>query len=78
MQNNLIFNFRIEKATNGAEIINTHLQTPWDSLTPEMLIVYKEMENTLYIAERMKRKAERQQHKKYNRFQAIIAACFNL
>lgn len=77
MQNNLVFDFRIEKAINGAEIINTHVQTPWDSLTPEMLIVYKEMENSLYIAERMKRKAERQR-KKHSRFRTVIATCFNL
>ena len=77
MQSNLVFNFRIEKATNGTEIINTHLKTPLDSLTPEMLIIYKEVENSLYIAERMKRKAERYR-KKNGRFHSIIAACLNL
>lgn len=77
MQNNLVFNFRIEKAINGAEIINTHLQTPWNALTPEMLIMYKEVENSLYITERMKQKAKRHR-KKNNRFHSIIAACFNL
>ena len=73
MQNNLIFNFRIEKATNGTEIINTHLQTPWDSLTPEMLIVYKEMENALYMSERMKRKAERQYRRNRKIYSMITA-----
>lgn len=73
----LVFNFRIEKATNGTEIINPYLQTPWNALTPEMLIIYKETENSLYTSERMKRKAERQ-HKKNGKIHSIIAACFNL
>ena len=77
MQNNLVFDFRIETASNGVEVINTHLQTPWSALPPEMLITYKEVENSLYASERMKRKEEREK-RKHNRFQTIIAACFNL
>lgn len=77
MQNNLVFDFRIEKATNGAEIINTHLQTPWNALTPEMLIVYKEVENSLYMSERMKRRAERQ-YRRNRKIHSLITAYLHI
>ena len=48
------FNFRIIK-TNGAEIIDNTLSTPYNSLTPIQMMDYINVENSLYFAERQKR-----------------------
>ena len=48
------FNFRIIK-TNGAEIIDSTLSTPYNSLTPLQMMDYINVENSLYFSERQKR-----------------------
>lgn len=48
------FNFRIIK-TNGAEIIDNTLSTPYNSLTSLQMMDYINVENSLYFAERQKR-----------------------
>lgn len=48
------FNFRIIK-TNGAEIIDSTLSTPYSSLTPMQMLDYINVENSLYFAERQKK-----------------------
>lgn len=49
------FNFRIIKIANGAEIIDSTLSTPYNSLTPLQMMDYINVENSLYFAERQKR-----------------------
>ena len=49
------FNFRIIKSANGAEIIDSTLSTPYNSLTPIQMIDYINVENSLYFSERQKR-----------------------
>lgn len=49
------FNFRIIKTANGAEIIDSTLSTPYNSLTPLQMMDYINVENSLYFAERRKR-----------------------
>lgn len=49
------FNFRIIKIANGAEIIDSTLSTPYNSLTPIQMMDYINVENSLYFSERQKR-----------------------
>lgn len=49
------FNFRIIKIANGAEIIDSTLSTPYNSLTPLQMMDYINVENSLYFSERKKR-----------------------
>lgn len=49
------FNFRIIRTANGAEIIDSTLSTPYNSLTPLQMMDYINVENSLYFAERRKR-----------------------
>lgn len=49
------FNFRIIKTANGAEIIDSTLSTPYNSLTPLQMMDYISVENSLYFSERQKR-----------------------
>lgn len=49
------FNFRIIKTANGAEIIDSTLSTPYNSLTPIQMMDYINVENSLYFAERQRR-----------------------
>lgn len=53
------FNFRIIK-TNGAEIIDSTLSTPYSSLTPMQMLDYINVENSLYFAERRKCRIKRE------------------
>lgn len=49
------FNFRIIKCANGADIIDSNLSTPYNSLTPIQMMDYINVENSLYFAEKQKR-----------------------
>lgn len=49
------FNFRIIKIANGAEIIDSTLSTPYNSLTPLQMMDCINVENSLYFSERQKR-----------------------
>lgn len=49
------FNFRIIKTANGAEIIDSTLSTPYNSLTPLQMMDYINVENSLYFSERQRR-----------------------
>ena len=49
------FNFRIIKIANGAEIIDSTLSTPYNSLTPLQMMDYINVEHSLYFSERQKR-----------------------
>lgn len=49
------FNFRIIKCANGADIIDSNLSTPYNSLTPLQMMDYINVEDSLYFSERQKR-----------------------
>ncbi|RHA50433.1 hypothetical protein [Lachnospira eligens] len=47
-----MFNFRIIKCANGAEIIDNTLSTPYNSLTPIQMVDYINVEDSLFAMER--------------------------
>ena len=73
-----MFNFRIIDLSNGNQIIRRDLKTPYSVLTPLQYIEYTNMEVQLYIADRQKkrfqREAERRQKLARNPF--VRFACF--
>lgn len=54
------FNFRIIRSANGAEIIDSTLSTPYNSLTPLQMMDYINVENSLYFAEKRKRRIKKE------------------
>ena len=54
------FNFRIIKTANGAEVIDSTLSTPYSSLTPMQMLDYINVENSLYFAEKRKRRIKKE------------------
>ena len=74
-----MFNFRLINTSEGNQIIDTTLKTPYSSLTPIQMVEYIEMDNQLAYMERMERKqhieAERKQKFTYKLFQKVACAC---
>lgn len=62
------FNFRIIKCSNGIEVIDNTLSTPYSALTPMQMIDYINVENSLYSMNRAVKKAK---HKSNSVFSAI-------
>lgn len=52
-----MFNFRIIETADGNQIIDRHLKTPYNALTPLQMVEYMEMDNQLAIMDRIERKA---------------------
>ena len=52
-----MFNFRIIRCADGTDIIDRHLKTPYNALTPMQLIEYTEMDNQLAYMDRLERKS---------------------
>lgn len=50
-----VFNFRIIYGTNGTDIIDQSLSTPYNSLTPKQMQDYIEVDNQLATMATMKR-----------------------
>lgn len=73
-----MFDFRIIDLPDGNQVIRNDLKTPYNSLTPEQYIDYTNMEVQLYIAERQKRKCQKEadQRRKLARNLLIRFACF--
>ncbi|WP_418752467.1 hypothetical protein [Frisingicoccus sp.] len=51
-----MFNFRIVVCSDGTEIIDRTLKTPYDSLTPVQLVEYTEMDLQLARMDKVERK----------------------
>lgn len=49
------FNFRIIKAENGIEVIDTNLSTPFSALTPTQMLEYTKVEDSLLFLERKRK-----------------------
>lgn len=55
-----MFDFRIIDTEDGNQVIRRDLKTPYSALTPMQYIEYTNMEVQLYIADRQKKKFQRE------------------
>ena len=74
-----MFEFRLINLSDGNQIIDTTLKTPYSSLTPLQMMEYMEMDNQLEYMKRMERKqqreAERKQKFTYRFIHKVACAC---
>ena len=74
-----MFNFRLINTSDGNQIIDTTLKTPYDSITPIEMLEYMEVDNRLAYMERMERKqkreAERNQKFTYRFMHKVACMC---
>ena len=74
-----MFNFRLINTSDGNQIIDTTLKTPYDSLTPLQMMEYMEVDARLEYMKRMERKqkreAERQRKFTYKLFNKVACMC---
>ena len=59
-----MFNFRLINTSDGNQIIDTTLKTPYDSITPIEMVEYTEIDNRLEHMKRMERKQKREAERK--------------
>ncbi len=73
-----MFNFRIISMSEGDQIIDLSLKTPYDSLTPVQMIEYEEVYREIEWIERQKRKAkkEAEHQRKHEKNPFYRLACF--
>ena len=73
-----MFNFRIIDTEDGNQVIRRDLKTPYSALTPMQYIEYTNMEVQLYIADRQKKKFQREadHRRKLARNPFVRFACF--
>lgn len=55
-----MFDFRIINLSDGNQVIRRDLKTPYNALTPLQIVEYTNMEVQLYVAERQKKKIQKQ------------------
>lgn len=55
-----MFDFRIIDTKDGNQVIRRDLKTPYSALTPLQYIEYTNMEVQLYIADRQKKKCQKE------------------
>ena len=72
-----MFDFRIINTEDGNQVIDRNLKTPSKALTPIQYMEYTNMEVQLYIADRLKKKAnkEMKQQQKLARNPLYKLAC---
>lgn len=59
-----MFDFRIIDTSDGNQIIDRNLKTPYKALTPLQMVEYLEMDNRLAYMDRMERKAREEAERK--------------
>ena len=59
-----MFNFRLINTSDGNQIIDTTLKTPYDSITPIEMVEYTEIDNRLEHMKRIERKQKREAERK--------------
>ncbi len=59
-----MFNFRIITCPDGTQIIDLSLKTPYNTLTPNQMQEYIEIDTQIACMERLKRKAQRAEDRK--------------
>lgn len=72
-----MFNFRIIDTTDGNQVIDRNLKTPYNALTPLQMIEYAEMDVQFAYMDRMERKAraEAERRRKIARNPIYKMAC---
>ena len=74
-----MFEFRLINLSDGNQIIDTTLKTPYDSITAVEMMEYMEVDARLEYMKRMERKqkreAERQRKLSYKLFHKVACAC---
>ena len=74
-----MFEFRLINLSDGNQIIDTTLKTPYDSITAVEMLEYMEVDNRLAYMERMERKqkreAERNQKFTYKFMHKVACMC---
>ena len=73
-----MFDFRLFNTTDGNQIIDKTLKTPYDSLTPLQMLEYMEVDVQLSLIDQMekKRKREAEQKRKFAKNLLWKVACF--
>lgn len=73
-----LFEFRIINLSDGNQVIDPTLKTPYNSLTPLQMVEYTEMDIQLAIMDRMERKSRAEAERKQKRARGIAyrLACF--
>lgn len=61
---NIMFGTRIIACTDGTEIIDRNLKTPYKALTPIQMVEYIEMDVQLAIMDKMERRAKEEAERK--------------
>lgn len=59
-----MFDFRIIICTDGTEVIDRSLKTPYNALTPVQMMEYMEMDEQLSLMERLERKVNRETNRR--------------
>ena len=59
-----MFNFRLFNTSDGNQIIDRTLKTPYDSITPLQMLEYMEIDNQLSFMERLEKKQKREVERK--------------
>ena len=76
---NIMFNFRIINCSDGTQVIDPSLKTPYSALTPVQMTEYQEMSVQIAVMERMKRKAAREEKRRMKRernlFYKLASVC---
>lgn len=62
-----MFNFRIINCSDGTQVIDPSLKTPYSALTLDQMQEYMEMDNQLAIMKRMRRREQREAQRKMKR-----------
>ena len=74
-----MFEFRLINLSDGNQIIDTTLKTPYNSITPIEMMEYIEIDARLEYMKRMERKqqreAERQRKLIYKLFHKVVCMC---
>ena len=59
-----LFGFRIINLTDGTQVIDTTLKTPYSALTPIQMVEYIEVDTQLDYIDRMTRRAQREEERR--------------
>lgn len=71
----IMFNFRIITCSDGTQVIDHSLKTPYSALTPVQMEEYMEIDTQIAVMERLKRKAKREADRKLKWNPLYKAAC---
>lgn len=72
-----MYEFRIITLSNGDQVIDPSLKTPYSSLTPLQMVEYAEIDVQLAIMDKMKRRKQKETERQRNLSRNLLyrAAC---